>query len=154
MANGRTRDGQAELRTAMWILHGSIDPLETLAACAHSSGIDRFAVRVCSVRRAAIEAHFVFTPGVLDDASLSFTWTHEEQVALPAMNGTIAARRFGPLTVLSLRARYACGLDVPERLFFEAVGRKLARSTFSALRRALIHLLQHLPSRPTGSPTG
>jgi hypothetical protein len=63
------------------------------------------------------------------------------------MSGTISFRRIGPLLILSLQAHYACGLDVPERLFFEAVGRKLAQRTFAGLRRALVYLLQHLPSR-------
>jgi hypothetical protein len=63
------------------------------------------------------------------------------------MSGTIAYRRIGPLLILSVQAHYACGLDVPERLFFEAVGRKLAEKTFAGLRRALVYLLQHLPSR-------
>lgn len=147
MAKVRTRDGQAELRTAVWILHGSIDPLETLAACSAVSGADRFAVRICNARRTPIEAHFIFTPAGPHEDALLFRWAHEDPAPLPSMTGTISARRFGPLVVLTINARYACGLDLPERLFFEAVGCKLARRTFAALRRALIHLLQHLPAR-------
>ncbi len=148
MAKVRTRDGQAELRTAVWILHGSIDPLETLAACSAAGGMDRFAVRISGgAHRLPIEAHFIFSPSGPCDDALLFRWTHVDAAPLPSMTGTITARRFGPLVMLSISARYACGLDVPERLFFEAIGCRLARRTFAALRRALIHLLQHLPAR-------
>lgn len=145
MAKLRTRDGLAELRTSVWILHGSIDPLQTLASAHRTPGADRFSLRIAA-RRAPIEALFVFQPSPVCERALSFTWRHEGDALLPSMSGTIVARRFGPLVVLTVRARYACGWDVPERLFFEAVGRKLARRTFNALRHALVHLLQHLPS--------
>ena len=145
MAKLRTRDGLAELRTAVWILHGSIDPLQTLAAARNTPGVDRFSLRIAA-RRTPIEALFVFAPGTILGRTLAFEWTHEGDAFLPSMSGTIGARRFGPLVVLSVRAHYACGYDVPERLFIEAVGSKLARRTFRALRHALVHLLQHLPS--------
>jgi hypothetical protein len=146
MAKLSTRDGLAELRTAVWIFHGSIDPLQTLAAARANPGSERFSLKIAA-RRAPIEGIFVFRPGTIIERTLSFAWTHEGDAMLPSMNGTIIARRFGPLVVLSVHARYACGYDVPERLFFEAVGRRLAKRTFGALRHALVHLLQHLPSR-------
>ena len=146
MAKLRARDGLDELRTAVWILHGSIDPLQTLASAHAVPGADRFSLRI-HARVSPIEALFRFRCSMVRDSELGFTWTHEGDALLPSMSGTIVARRFGPLVILTLRARYACGYDVPERLFFEAVGRKLARRTFVALRRAVLHLLQHLPSR-------
>jgi hypothetical protein len=126
-------------------LHGSIDPLQTLAGVRMTPGADRFSLRIAA-RRAPIEALFVFTPGAMTGRTLAFSWTHEGDALLPSMSGSIGARRFGPLVVLSVRAHYACGYDLPERLFIEAVGSKLAKRTFAALRHALVHLLQHLPS--------
>lgn len=145
MSKLRTRDGLAELQTAVWILHGSIDPLQTLAAAHETPGADRFSLRI-QARKAPIEALFIFRPSLVHERELTFSWIHDGAAPLPSLSGTIAARRFGPLVVLSVRARYACGLDVPERLFFEAVGSRLAKRTFAALRHALVHLLQHLPS--------
>ena len=149
MAKLRTRDGLAELQSAVWILHGSLDPLETLAACGSTpNSQDGFALRLRGgARSAPIEARFHFIPENIDSEGLTFTWSHDDEVPLPSMSGTVTARRIGPLVILSVQARYACGLDVPERLFFEAVGCKLAEKTFVALRRALVYLLQHLPSR-------
>jgi hypothetical protein len=146
MAKLRAPDGLAELRTAVWILHGSIDPLQTLAGAHLVPGANRFSLKI-HARRAPIEALFHFRASSIRDRELCFTWTHDGDALLPSMSGTIAARRFGPLVIVSMRARYACGYEVPERLFFEAIGRKLAHRTFTALRRAVLHLLQHLPSR-------
>jgi hypothetical protein len=146
MAKLRVRDGLTELRTAVWFLHGSIDPIQTLANAHAVPGATRFSLKI-QARRAPIEALFHFRASCVNERELNFTWTHEGDALLPSMSGTIAVRRFGPLVVLTMRASYACGYDVPERLFFEAVGRKLAHRTFVALRRAVLHLLQHLPSR-------
>jgi hypothetical protein len=148
MSKLRTRDGLAELQSAVWILHATLDPLETLARCGRGTETrDQFALRVRgSVRGAPIEAQFRFISDGRSASGLAFTWTHDDDAPLPSMSGTIAYRRIGPLLILSVQARYACGLDVPERLFFEAVGRKLAEKTFAGLRRALVYLLQHLPS--------
>ena len=148
MAKLRTRDGLAELQSAVWILHGSLDPLETLAACGSApNSQDGFALRLRGgARSAPIEARFHFIPENINPQGLTFSWTHDDEVPLPSMSGTVTARRIGPLVILSVQAHYACGLDVPERLFFEAVGCKLAEKTFVALRRALVYLLQHLPS--------
>jgi hypothetical protein len=149
MAKLRTRDGLAELQSAVWIFHGSLDPLETLATCGRNANAqhDGFALRLRGGARCApIEALFRFVPENMTVAGLSFAWTHDENVPLPCMSGTIASRRIGPLVVLSIQAHYACGLEVPERLFFEAVGCKLAEKTFAGLRRALVYLLQHLPA--------
>lgn len=145
MAKLSAREGVAELRTAIWILHGSIDPLQTLAAARGNPASERFSLRIAA-RGAPIEGIFVFSPGTILERTLSFSWSHQDRTPLPSMHGTIAARRFGPFVLLSVRATYACGLDVAERLFYEAVGQRLARRTFAALRRALVHLLQHLPS--------
>jgi hypothetical protein len=145
VAKLRSRDGLAELRTAVWILHGSIDPLQTLAATRTVPGAERFSLRIAA-GRAPIEGIFVFRPGTIIEETLSFTWQHESAAILPSMSGTLIARRFGPLVVLLIHAKYARGLDVAERLFHEAVGRRLAKRTFAALRHALVHLLQHLPS--------
>ncbi len=149
MAKLRTRDGLAELRSAVWILHGSLDPLETLALCGRTpTDQDEFALRLRgNTRTAPMEARFRFVPENLNAHGLTFTWTHDADVPLPSMTGTITTRRIGPLVILSVHAHYACGLDVPERLFFEAVGCKLAEKTFAGLKRALVYLLQHLPSR-------
>ncbi|HTZ55567.1 MAG TPA: hypothetical protein VMB20_10935 [Candidatus Acidoferrum sp.] len=149
MAKLRTRDGLAELQSAVWILHGSLDPLATLATCSQMPNAqDGFALRLRGgARTAPIEARFHFIPENLHLQSLAFSWTHDDDVPLPSMSGTISARRIGPLVILRVHAHYACGLDVPERLFFEAVGCKLAEKTFAGLRRALVYLLQHLPSR-------
>ena len=145
MAKLSTRDGVAELRTTIWILHGSIDPLQTLAAARRHPPSERFSLRIAA-RGAPIEGVFVFSPGTILERTLSFSWLHEGDAPLPSMRGTVSARRFGPFVLLFVRATYACGLDVAERLFYEAVGRRLAYRTFSALRHALVHLLQHLPS--------
>ncbi len=149
MAKLRTRDGLAELQSAVWILHGSLDPLETLAARGRTPiSQDEFALRLRGTARTApIEARFRFIPENLNLQALTFTWTHDQDVPLPSMSGTITARRIGPLVILTVHAHYACGLDVPERLFFEAVGCRLAEKTFAGLKRALVYLLQHLPSR-------
>lgn len=149
MAKLRTRDGLAELQSAVWILHGSLDPLETLAACGQTPiAQDGFALRLRGgARTAPMEARFRFIPENTNLHGLAFTWTHNDDVPLPSMSGMICARRFGPLVILSVQAHYSCGLDVPERLFFEAVGCKLAEKTFAGLKRALVYLLQHLPSR-------
>jgi len=151
MAKLRTRDGLAELQSAVWILHGTLDPLETLAACGRDERHhDEFALRLRGgVRGAPIEARFRFIPEGCALGALSFSWMHDDDAPLPSMSGRIACRRFGPLLILSLYAHYACGLDVPERLFFEAVGRKLAERTFAGLRRALVYLLQHPSARVT-----
>jgi hypothetical protein len=145
MAKLRTRDGLAELQSAVWILHGTLDPLETLAACGRSEQHeDEFALRLRGgTRGAPIEARFRFVPEVCTLSALAFSWMHDNEAPLPSMSGTIAYRRFGPLLILSIHAHYSCGLEVPERLFFEAVGRKLAERTFAGLRRALVYLLQH-----------
>jgi hypothetical protein len=149
MSKLRTRDGLAELQSAVWLLHATLDPLETLSGCGRGTETrDQFALRLSgSVRGAPIEARFRFISDGLNASGLAFTWTHDDDAPLPSMSGTIAYRRIGPLLILSVQAHYACGLDVPERLFFEAVGRKLAEKTFAGLRRALVYLLQHLPSR-------
>ena len=149
MSKLRTRDGLAELQSAVWILHATLDPLETLAGCGHGAQTrDHFALRLRGgTRGAAIEARFRFIADGRNARALAFTWTHDDDAPLPSMSGTISFRRIGPLLILSVHAHYACGLDVPERLFFEAVGRKLAERTFAGLRRALVYLLQHLPSR-------
>jgi hypothetical protein len=149
MAKLRTRDGLAELQSAVWILHGSLDPLETLATCGQTPiAQDGFALRLrCSGRTAPIEARFRFIPEHTNQLGLAFTWSHNDDVPLPSMSGMLVARRFGPLLILSVHAHYSCGLDVPERLFFEAVGCRLAEKTFAGLKRALVYLLQHLPSR-------
>ena len=149
MAKLRTRDGLAELQSAVWILHGTMDPLETLAACGQDAHPhDEFALRLRGgMYGAPIEARFRFVPEGCAPGALAFSWTHDDDAPLPSMNGTISFRRFGPLLILSVHAHYACGLDVPERLFFEAVGRKLAERTFAGLCRALVYLLQHLPTR-------
>jgi hypothetical protein len=151
MSKLRTRDGLAELQSAVWILHATLDPLETLAECGHSAQTqDHFALRLRgSARGAALEAQFRFIADGRSADGLAFTWTHDEEAPLPSMSGTLSFRRIGPLLILSVQAHYTCGLDVPERLFFEAVGRKLAERTFAGLRRALVYLLQHLPSRCT-----
>lgn len=145
MAKLRTRDGLAELQSAVWILHGSLDPLETLAACGRTpSTQDGFALRLRGgARTAPIEARFRFVPEGTNLQGLAFAWTHDDDVLLPSMSGTVSARRIGPLVILTVQAHYACGLDVPERLFFEAIGCKLAEKTFAALKRALVHVLQH-----------
>lgn len=149
MAKLRTRDGLAELQSAVWILHGSLDPLETLAASGQNAQLrDEFALRLRGgLYGAPIEARFRFVPEGCVLGALAFSWTHDGDAPLPSMSGSISFRRFGPLLILSVHAHYACGLDVPERLFFEAVGRKLADRTFAGLRRALVYLLQHLPTR-------
>jgi hypothetical protein len=148
MAKLRTRDGLAELQSAVWLLHGTIDPLKTLFAGTPVFAQQSFSVRARGgARGAPIEACFHFYADSLSERTLAFTWSHDDDTPLPSMSGTLAARRIGPLVILVVHAHYACGLDVPERLFFEAVGRRLAEKTFSALQRALIHLLQHLPSR-------
>ncbi|HUN28392.1 MAG TPA: hypothetical protein VMV65_01175 [Alphaproteobacteria bacterium] len=151
MSKVRTRDGLAELQSAVWIVHASLDPLEILAGCGHSAQPQHeFALRLRGgVRGAPIEARFRFVSDGLRKGGLAFTWTHDDEAPLPSMTGMISFRRIGPLLILSVQARYACGLDVPERLFFEAVGRKLADKTFAGLRRALVYLLQHHPSRCT-----
>ncbi|HUA09658.1 MAG TPA: hypothetical protein VMA98_10310 [Candidatus Acidoferrales bacterium] len=147
MAKLHTRGGLAELQSAVWVLHASLDPLATLAAWRDAEPAQNgFALRLRSgVRGTPIEAHFRFIPENETVDGLTFAWMHEEGAPLPSMSGTIAAKRFGPLVILSLRAHYACGLEAPERLFFEAVGKKLAEKTFAALQRALVHLLQHAP---------
>ncbi|MGA7572156.1 MAG: hypothetical protein WBG27_06445 [Candidatus Aquilonibacter sp.] len=149
MSKLRTRDGLAELQTAIWILHATLDPLATLAGCGHGAQPhDHFALHLRgSARSAAIEARFRFIADGRSARGLAFTWTHDDEAPLPSMSGTISSRRIGPLLILSLQAHYAFGLEVPERLFFEAVGRKLAERTFAGLRRALVYLLQHIPSR-------
>ncbi|MGC2130640.1 MAG: hypothetical protein WA629_11150 [Candidatus Aquilonibacter sp.] len=149
MSKLRTRDGLAELQTAIWILHATLDPLATLAGCGHGAQTqDHFSLRLPGgARSAAIEAQFRFVADGRGEHGLAFTWTHDDEAPLPSMSGTISSRRIGPLLILSLQAHYACGLYVPERLFFEAVGRKLAERTFAGLRRALVYLLQHSPSR-------
>jgi len=149
MAKLRTRDGLAELQSAVWILHGSLDPLQTLATCGRTADAQHegFALRLRGCARSApIEARFYFIPENVSLQGLSFVWKHHDDVPLPSMSGTIAARRIGPLVILSVHAHYSCGLDVPERLFFEAVGCKLAEKTFVALKKALVYLLQHLPT--------
>lgn len=144
MAKLRTRDGLAELQSAVWLLHGTLDPLKTLAECTPASGEDPFAIRVrTGLRGAPIEARFRFLPENCNERALSFNWSPEEETPLPSMSGTVSFRRLGPLLILRVHAHYACGLDVAERLFFEAVGRKLAERTFSGLQRALVYLLQH-----------
>ncbi|HTX55590.1 MAG TPA: hypothetical protein VMD47_00665 [Candidatus Acidoferrales bacterium] len=145
MAKLRTRDGLAELQSAVWILHGSLDPLQALASCGRtSSAQEGFALRLRGgMRTDPIEARFYFVCEGACLNGLAFSWTHDDDAPLPSLSGTISTRRIGPLLILSVRAHCACGLDLPERLFFEAVGRKLADKTFAALRRALVHLLQH-----------
>ncbi|HTV91651.1 MAG TPA: hypothetical protein VMG98_02950 [Verrucomicrobiae bacterium] len=149
MAKLRTRDGLAELQSAVWILHGTLDPLETLAGCGRNAlPYDEFALRLRGgTRGSPIEARFRFVPEICALGSLTFSWTHDDDSPLPSMSGTIAYRRFGPLLIVSVHAHYSCGLEVPERLFFEAVGRKLADRTFAGLRRALVYLLQHPRAR-------
>jgi hypothetical protein len=148
MARLRTRDGLAELQSAVWLFHGTLDPLKTLLAGTPSYAQHDFVVRARGGSRGIpIEARFHFCAESLTDRILSFTWSHADDAPLPSMNGTLASRRIGPLVILAVHAHYACGLEVPERLFFEAVGRRLAEKTFSALQRALVHLLQHLPSQ-------
>jgi len=156
MAKLQTRGGLAELQSAVWLLHGSLDPLGTLASYRDAAQPqNEFALRLRSgVRGTPIESRFRFVPESETLDGLAFAWTHEDGTPLPSMSGVISSRRIGPLVILSLRAHYACGLDTPERLFFEAVGKKLAEKTFAALQRALVHLLQH-PTRyqPTASPS-
>jgi hypothetical protein len=147
MAKLRARDGLAELQSAVWILHGSLDPIQTLASCGRTPDEDGFSLQLRSTRGAPIASRFRFVASCAHDHELDFAWQHEDDAPLPSMNGTITSRRIGPLLILTINARYACGLELPERLFFEAVGCRLAERTFSALRRALVHLLQHLPAR-------
>lgn len=147
MSKLRTRDGLAELQTAVWLLHATLDPIETLAACGHPPYNEAFTLRLRGSRGAPIESCYHFIADGARSGELAFTWRHDGGAPLPSMSGTVAYRRVGPLLILSIHARYACGLELPERLFFEAVGCKLAEHTFSALRRALVHLLQHLPAR-------
>jgi hypothetical protein len=149
MAKSLTHDGVAELQSAVWVLHGTIDPIKTLAACASTPSLDDdFCVRIRSGTRCApLEARFRFLPDTYDDRMLAFAWTRDGDAPLPSMQGTLSARRIGPLLILRVHAQYACGLDAPERLFFEAVGRKLAHHTFKALLRALVQLLQRRPPR-------
>lgn len=140
----RTRDGLAELQSAVWIVHGTLDPIETLAASSQAScARDGFAVRLRGMRGVPIESRYRFVPESAQAQQLAFAWTHEDAVPLPSMHGTISSRRIGPLLILSVHAHYACGLEIPERLFFESVGYRLAEHTFDALRRALVYILQH-----------
>jgi hypothetical protein len=145
MAKLRTRDGLAELQSTVWIVHGTLDPIETLASCGHAARDDGFTLRLRGARGAPIESRYHFVADGTHAHELSFTWRHDDGAPLPSMNGTVASRRIGPLLIISIHAYYACGLELPERLFFEAVGCKLADGAFAALRRALVHLLQHLP---------
>lgn len=148
MAKLRTHDELAELRTTLVLLHGSLDPLHTLASTHESPGAERFSLRF-TTRRAPIEARFIFTPGTVERNRMHFSWSHDDASVLPEMTGTIFARRFGPIVLLRVRARYLRSLDIADRLFYEAVGERLARRTFAALRHALRHLLAHLPARST-----
>jgi len=148
MAKLRTRDGLAELQSAVWLFHGTLDPLKTLLAGNTTFAQHDFVVHARGGSRCTpIEARFHFCADSMSERTLSFTWSHDDAAPLPSMNGTLESRRIGPLVILAVHAHYACGLDVPERLFFEAVGRRLAEKTFSALQQALVHLLQHLPSQ-------
>jgi hypothetical protein len=130
MAKLRTRDGLAELHSAVWVLHGTLDPIESLTRCGPTTVVNRFArYRFCPERALARE--------------LNFRWMHDGEAPLPSMQGTITARRIGPLLVISLHAHYTCGLELPERLFFEAVGSRLADRAFAALRSGIVRMLQH-----------
>ena len=78
MAKLRTRDGLAELQSAVWILHGTMDPLETLAACGQDAHPhDEFALRLRGgMYGAPIEARFRFVPeGCAPCACANASWT-------------------------------------------------------------------------------
>jgi hypothetical protein len=134
MAKLRSRDGLAELQSGVWLLHATLDPVETLLRCGPTIVVNRFArYRFCPEK----------PPESLKPHELAFRWVHEGDGLLPSMHGTIAARRIGPLLRITVHVRYSCGLELPERLFFEAIGSRLADRAFSALRRGLVRMLQH-----------
>jgi hypothetical protein len=79
--------------------------------------------------------------------SLAFTWTQRSGFPLPPLEGSITATRFGPLTILFFRTRYASVPDAASRLLDESIGAGMARRTLRRVVKAVQWILRDAPRR-------